>query len=87
MSTSAYYKSEAARCRELAAKAASDSAKRWLQLAVEYEQLADTLGIVSTTGATPQVQRMPMQQQPMQQQPMQQQQAKAEPDEENDLKS
>ena len=39
-----YYRTEAERCRKRAADdPASESAKRWLQLAAEYEQLADAL--------------------------------------------
>ena len=68
-----YYRSEAERCRKRAADdPASESAKRWLQLAAEYEQLADAL-------ETEEDRTQPRaQQQPMQQQPMQQQQSKAE---------
>ena len=78
MSTPGYYRSESARCRELATKS-RDAAeiKRWLQMALEYEQLAETMGSVSQVArGAPQVQRMSMQQQEIQQQ-----QAKTEPDE------
>jgi hypothetical protein len=69
----AYYRSEAARCRELAAKSTDpDAVKRWLQLAADYEQLARDLA------AAAHVQRGPMQQQ------RQQQQLRAEPDEPED---
>jgi hypothetical protein len=62
-----YYRSEADRCRKRAAEdPASESAKRWLQLAAEYEQLADALQ-AEAEGA-PATQRSPMQQQSMQQQ-------------------
>ena len=70
-----HYRSEAERCRKLAADdPASVTAKRWLQLAAEYEQLAEALdGETDRTKAS--VQRWPMQQQSMQQQ-----QTKAEPE-------
>jgi hypothetical protein len=69
-----YYRSEAERCRKRAADdPASESAKRWLQLAAEYEQLADALE--AEQESAPAVQRSPMQQQSMQQQ-----QSKAEDD-------
>ena len=75
-----YYRAEAQRCRSRAADdPASESAKRWRQLAAEYDQLADALE-AEEEGAPPTAQRAPMQQQPMQQQPMQQQQSKAEPE-------
>ena len=61
------------RCRKRAADdPASESAKRWPQLAAEYEQLANAL-------ETEEDRTQPRaQQQPMQQQPMQQQQSRAE---------
>ena len=63
-----YYRLEAERCRKRAADdPASESAARWLQLAAEYEQLADALE-TEGEGAQPRAQRSPMQQQPMQQQ-------------------
>jgi hypothetical protein len=66
----AHYRSEAARCRELAAKSTDpDAVKRWLQLAADYEKLARDVG------AAAQVQRGPVQQQ------RQQQQSKAGPEE------
>ena len=68
-----YYRSEAERCRRRAADdPASESAKRWLQLAADYEQLAEAL---ESDEAEPRAQPSPMQQQPMQQQ-----QTKAEPE-------
>ncbi len=70
-----YYRSEAERCRKRAADdPASESATRWLQLAAEYEQLADALE-AQDEGAQPVAQRAPMQQQSMQQQ-----QSKSEPE-------
>ena len=75
-----YYRAEAERCRKRAADdPASESAKRWLQLAAEYGQLADALE-TEAGDVQPRAQRSPMQQPPMQQQPMQQQQSKAEPE-------
>ena len=63
-----YYKAEAERCRKRAADdPASEMAKRWLQLAAEYEQLAEALN-ASSDDTKPAIQRGPMQQQPMQQQ-------------------
>jgi hypothetical protein len=71
MADTAYYRSEAERCRALAAGSPqSEQAKRWRQLAGEYDQLADTLEIAAPSA--------PIQHGPMHQQPMQQQQAKAE---------
>ena len=70
MAGAPYYRSEAERCRKRAADdPTSESAKRWLQLAAEYEQLADALE--SQDESAPQ-------RSPMQQQSMQQQQSKAE---------
>jgi hypothetical protein len=70
MSTAAYYRTEARRCRELAARSpVTDMVRRWLQLAAEYETLADTLDNVAPAP--------PLRMQP---QPMQQQQSKAEPE-------
>jgi hypothetical protein len=70
-----YYRTEAERCRKRAADdPASESASRWLQLAAEYEQLADALE------AEDEVTQPTVQTGPMQQQSMQQQQSKAEED-------
>jgi len=64
MSTPAYYRAEAARCRELAAGSPDSSAvKRWLQLALEYEQLAENIARVSAVAGSPHVQQVAMQQQ------------------------
>jgi hypothetical protein len=44
MSTPAFYESQAARCREYAAKSRdAGTIKRWLQLSLEYEQLAESM--------------------------------------------
>ena len=69
MSTSAYYRAEAARCRDLAAKSEdADAIKRWLQMAAEYEQLAESMASMPhVTRSPPQTQRMSMQQQEIQQ--------------------
>lgn len=76
MAGASYYRSEAERCRKrAAADPTSDSKSRWLQLAAEYDQLADAL---EADGTEPRVQPRPLQQQPMQQQ-----QSKADPDKEN----
>lgn len=46
MATPEHYRSEAARCRELAAKSTDASAtRRWQKLADDYEQLARTLSL------------------------------------------
>ena len=70
MSTPAYYRAEAVRCRDLAAKSQdTDAIKRWLRMAAEYEQLAESLASAPHIAPGPaQVQRMPMQQQEIQQQ-------------------
>ena len=69
MASADYYREEANRCRKLAAASPdSDAAKRWRQLATEYDDLAEALEASDRLI----VQRDPMQQQPMQQQPMQQ---------------
>jgi GcrA cell cycle regulator len=71
MATADYYREEAERHRRLAAAAPdTERAQRWLQLAAEYELLAQSM-------EPPAVQRVPMQQQPVQQQ----QQRKSEPEE------
>ena len=68
MASASYYRTEAARCRELAAHSPdADMAKRWRSLAADYDTLAEALE------ASPE---FPAQSAPMQQQPMQQQQAK-----------
>ena len=71
MPSAEYYRVEAKRCRELAAKAVSGSATadQWLKIAVEYETLADALeapGFMAGSRMTAQ--------------PMQQQQSKTEPE-------
>jgi hypothetical protein len=44
MSSPAYYREEARRCRELAASASDATmAERWRTIAREYEQLADAM--------------------------------------------
>ena len=70
MSSASYYRTEAQRCRELAANAVQGSimAERWRTIAAEYETLAKALE------AAPDAMRV--QGAPLQQQRMQQQQAK-----------
>ncbi len=69
-----YYRSEADRCRKRAADdPTAESAARWLQLAAEYNQLAEALEAQDGDAAPVAQPRA------MQQQPMQQQQTKAEP--------
>ena len=75
MSTSAYYRREAARCRELAEKSpGTDMAARWREMAKEYEKLAESME------AIPQV-TQPGLHAPMQRQPLQQQQTRQKTDE------
>ena len=65
MSTPGYYRDEALRCRELAAKSRdADAVKRWLQMAAEYDQLAESMASISQAPrGAPQTQRVSMQQQ------------------------
>ncbi len=75
MASADYYRAEAKRCRELAARTPSpEMAKGWLNLAADYDTLVEALE--SSPGAA---QYQPA---PMRQQPMQQQQAKAKPEDE-----
>ncbi|MEN3382107.1 MAG: hypothetical protein V7608_2151 [Hyphomicrobiales bacterium] len=68
MSTPGYYRDEALHCRELAAKSRdADAIKRWLQMALEYDRLADSMAAQVARGTS-------------QQQQIPQQQSKAEPD-------
>jgi hypothetical protein len=71
MSSVGYYRSEAERCRALAAKSPdSTMAQQWLKIAAEYEALAAALGAASFSSIPA----------PMQHQPMQQQQSKSDKD-------
>ena len=71
MGTSEFYRTEAERCRALAAKGDDAAARRrWHQLADEYDELARALA----SQQAPQVQPASVSQ------PMQQQQSKAERD-------
>jgi len=65
MSTPAFYESQAARCREYAAKSReAGTIKRWLQLALEYEQLAASMtSAPQVADGAHQVQRQEIQQQ------------------------
>jgi hypothetical protein len=69
MTSADHYRTEAKRCRDLAARAVAGSAMsdQWLKIAVEYDTLAEAM------------ERSPLMPR-AQQQPMQQQQSKAEPD-------
>lgn len=72
MASADYYRAEAKRCRELAARAVAGSAMadQWLKIAAEYDTLAEALEAPGfTTGSR------------MTSQPMQQQQSKIEPKE------
>ena len=62
MASADYYRAEAKRCRELAARSVAGSimAGQWLRIAAEYETLADSLD--GPTART-QAQQQPMQQQ------------------------
>ena len=76
MSSAAYYRAEAGRCRKLAATSPErEMAARWRQLASEYDGLADSLENAERRSPPP-IMRAPMQQQ------QQQQQRTLEPDEE-----
>jgi hypothetical protein len=67
MSTTAYYREEARRYRDLAAASpGSEAAKHWLRFAADYDVLADLLEDGDDTAAP--VLHRPTQQQPMQQQ-------------------
>jgi hypothetical protein len=70
MSTAPFYESQAARCRQYAAKSRDPEAiKRWLQLALEYEQLAEsTASVPQVADGAHHVQRVPMQAAEIQQQ-------------------
>jgi hypothetical protein len=71
MSSPGYYRDEAARCRDLAARSKdADAIKRWLQMAIEYEQLAESLASASrVVPSTRHVQHTAMQQQQSQPKP------------------
>jgi hypothetical protein len=71
MSSADHYRTEAKRCRDLAARAVAGSAMadQWLKIAVEYDTLAEALeapGFMAGSRMTSQ--------------PMQQQQAKTKPE-------
>jgi hypothetical protein len=71
MTSADYYRAEAKRCRELAARAVAGSpmAGQWLRIATEYDTLAEALeapGFMAGSRMTSQ--------------PMQQQQAKTKPE-------
>ena len=75
MVTPAYYRTEAARCRELAQGAKDpEIARQWRKMAQDYETLAESLEKV-TVPLPPSAIHVSMQQQPVQQQ-----QSKTEPD-------
>lgn len=85
MASVAYYRTEAERCRTLAAAATDPSAAaRWRRIAQDYENLANSLE--AAPDSVPPVLHVPMQQQPLQQQ-QQQQQTKIEPDDKTELPS
>ena len=71
MSSVSYYRSEAARCRALAAKSVDSAmADQWRKIATEYDTLAAALEISPYRASSG----------PAQQQPLQQQQARSETD-------
>ena len=72
MADQSRYRRQAGACRQQAAMLRDRAAERWLQIAAEYDKLADE---VEASGPPTPVQHMPMQQQPMQQQ-----QSKTEPE-------
>lgn len=60
MATPEHYRSEAARCRELAAKSTDAAAtRRWLELALDYEQLARSLSVTPDDAHSARVQAPP----------------------------
>jgi len=61
MGTAATYRREAKRCREFAATSSFAVKARWLELAAEYDQLADALEAQAPRRGM--VQTQPMQQQ------------------------
>ena len=74
MTSVAYYRAEAKRCRASAADAKdAATAARWLQIARDYDNLANSLE-AAPQSAPPAIHV------PMQQQPVQQQQTKTKPD-------
>ena len=67
MSTPEYYRNEAERCRALGAKTINvDMKDRWLEMALAYDKLADS--IENAPGMTRPAVRLPMQQEVQQQQ-------------------
>jgi hypothetical protein len=75
MPSVSYYRTEAERCRVLAAAAREVvAAARWSRIATDYENLANSLE------AAPEFPLPPAMHVPMQQQPVQQQQSKTEPE-------
>jgi hypothetical protein len=67
MASADHYRTEAQRCRDLAAMSVDfDIARRWHRLADEYAILAEELA--AAEAGRPPILRMPMQQQPAQQQ-------------------
>ena len=76
MTSVAYYRQEAQRARAaFEASTDADTVLRWLRIAKDYENLANSLEALPVTPP-------PSTRVPMQQQPIQQQQAKAEPPDE-----
>ena len=73
MASAGYYREEANRCRKLAAGSPdSDAAKRWRQLATEYDDLAEALEASDRLHLQPGMMQPGMMQQPQMQQPMMQ---------------
>ena len=74
MSTTAYYREEAKRCRERAAASpGSEAARQWLRFAADHDRVADLL---ESDGDT----ESPAQHGPTHQQPIQQQRTRQEPE-------
>ena len=81
MASVAYYRTEAERCRALAAAATDPAAAdRWRQIAQDYDNLANSLEAAPDSVPPPPVLHVPMQQQPVQQQ-----QTKIEPEDKGEL--
>jgi hypothetical protein len=63
MGTAPYYRREAQRCREIAVKSTFAVKARWLELASEYDQLAEALEVQAPRAGAFQTQPMQQQQQ------------------------
>jgi len=79
MTSAAFYRREAERCRDMAAATHDQQvAVRWRRIAKDYDALGAALAMEEQKESVALVARMPMQQQPIQQQ-----QSKSEPEDKN----